>query len=351
MEFLKLLLFPLSLVYGLITGFRNILFDLKLLPSKEFDLPVISVGNLSTGGTGKTPHVEYLVRLLSPSFKVSTLSRGYGRKTKGFIQAGENDNASTIGDEPIQYFRKFRETGVFVDEKRRRGVGGILKSKPDTQVVILDDAFQHRYVKPGLSLLLTDYHHLYCNDYPLPSGRLREFRAGAKRADIIIVTKSPKVLSPIERRKIILDLKPQNHQRVYFSFIRYGQIQSLWTHPSSYKSCDKYNFILLFAGIANVYPLQDQLKRMCNELLVIQFPDHHQYTARDLDKIKRNFDDIYSRNKILVTTEKDAMRLLNPAIMEQATRMPVHYLPIEVEFHGRDKESFNDQILNYVGKD
>ncbi|MBK6964675.1 MAG: tetraacyldisaccharide 4'-kinase [Bacteroidales bacterium] len=348
MEILRILLLPLSMIYGLITAFRNLLFDLKVLPVEKFDVPVISVGNLSAGGTGKTPHVEYLIRLLSEVFKVSTLSRGYGRKTSGFIAASDQDNAASIGDEPMQYHKKFNNIGVFVDEHRRRGIRNLLIADPATQVVLLDDAFQHRYVKPGLSILLTDYHKLYCNDYLMPSGTLREYNKGARRADIIIVTKSPRVLSPIDRRRIVTDLRPSTHQKVYFSYIRYGDIVSLWNKSCQRKSGEKYNTIVLFAGIANIYPLQDQLKRECIELIIYQFPDHHQYTSKDLDQIKRNFDDLYSRNKLLITTEKDAMRLLNPDLVGLASKMPVHYLPIEIDFHGNDKEAFNDQILTYV---
>lgn len=336
------------MIYGLITAFRNLLFDLKVLPAQRFDLPVISVGNLSAGGTGKTPHVEYLIRLISTSFKVSTLSRGYGRKTGGFRAATDQDNAATIGDEPMQYLNKFKNVRVFVDEKRRRGIRNLLSAVPATQVVLLDDAFQHRYVKPGLSILLTDYHKLYCNDYLLPSGTLREKIKGSHRADIIIVTKSPRVLSPIDRRRIVTDLRPLDRQKVYFSYIRYGEIVSLWSKSCKRKPGDKYNTIVLFAGIANIYPLQDQLKRECLELMIYQFPDHHQYTSKDLAQIKRNFDDLYSRNKLLVTTEKDAMRLLNPGLIGQASMMPIHYLPIEVDFHGSDKDAFNEQILKYV---
>lgn len=350
MEFLKILLLPLAIIYGLIVGLRNLLFDWKILPSEKFSLPVISVGNLSAGGTGKTPHVEYLIRLLSGSFEVSSLSRGYGRKTSGFIAAAEKDNATSIGDEPMQYLKKFDSLGVFVDENRRRGIKNILKKSPETQVILLDDAFQHRYVKPGLSILLTDYHKLYYNDYLLPSGTLREPIRGAGRADIIIVTKTPTVLSPFVRRKITTDLKPKLHQKVYFSFIKYGKIQSLWKADCSFIPEKKYSHILLFAGIANPYPLQDQLKKYCNELTTIQFSDHHQYTLSDLEWINKKFNDLYSRNKLLVTTEKDAMRLINPEIMEKAVQLPVHYLPIEVDFHNGDKSDFDEQILKYVSK-
>ena len=348
MEFLRLLLLPFSVVYGLITGVRNLLFDLGLLPSRRFDIPVISVGNLSTGGTGKTPHVEYLIRLLSPLNKVCTLSRGYGRKTRGYLMAKAESTAANIGDEPMQYFRKFPKAGVHVDEKRRRGIETILKADPETDVILLDDAFQHRYVKPGLSILLTDYHKLYYKDYILPVGSLRESRRGSRRADIIVVTKTPSILSPILRRQIIAEIKPAPNQKVYFSYIRYSDIVPLWSNNCRSFPEKKFSHILVFAGIANTYPLQDHLSKMCQDLTILQYPDHHQYTLEDLDRIKRKFDDLYSRNKLLVTTEKDAMRLLSPGLDEKARQLPVHYLPIIVEFHKNDKQAIDEQILNYV---
>lgn len=350
MEFLKLLLLPFALLYGLITRIRNLLFDWGIFPSESFGLPVISLGNLSAGGTGKTPHVEYLIRLLSPDFKVSTLSRGYGRRTRGFIAATAADHSQTIGDEPMQYFLKFKNIRVFVDGNRRRGIQTLLRQAPETGVVLLDDAFQHRYVKPGLSILLTDYHKLYSNDYLIPAGTLRESIRGASRADIIVVTKTPSVLSPIDRRRIISEIKPRPHQPIFFSFIRYGEITGLWDPDCSFIPEKKYNHIILFVGIANPYPIQDQLKKYCYDMTTLLYPDHHQYTNSDLDKIKGIFDELYSRNKLLITTEKDAMRLINPNLMEKVVQMPIHYMPIEVDFHGSDKEAFNEQIKNYVGK-
>lgn len=348
MEFLRILLLPFALLYGLITCIRNLLFNWKILPSQSFSLPVISVGNLSAGGTGKTPHVEYLIRLLSPIMQVSTLSRGYGRKTSGFISATASDHSQTIGDEPMQYFLKFKNIRVFVDNQRRRGIQTILRNEPETGVILLDDAFQHRYVKPGLSILLTDYHKLYSNDYLIPAGTLREPIRGASRADIIVVTKTPNVLSPIDRRRIISELKPKAHQQIYFSFIRYDKINSLWDQDCSFIPEKRYNHIVLFVGIANPYPIQDQLKKYCYDLTTLLYPDHHQYTNSDLDKIKGIFDELYSRNKLLITTEKDAMRIINPNLMDKALQMPIHYMPIEIDFHGDDKEAFNEQIKKYV---
>lgn len=351
MEILKIFLIPIALIYGLVVSIRNRLFKWRILPSETFPLPVVSVGNLSVGGTGKTPHIEYLIRLLSAHHDVNTLSRGYGRKTRGFKQATISDYASTIGDEPLQYFRKFNNIDVFVDEKRRRGIRKILNLKNNAEVILLDDAFQHRYVKPGLSILLTDFHQLYSRDYLLPAGKLREPIRGAQRADIIIVTKTDSVLSPIIARQLIDELKPAPHQQVYFSFIKYGEFTSLWDNDVLLNEAKHFSAILLFAGIANTYPIEDHLRKYCNELIVIRFQDHYQYTDEDLIRIKQNFDDLYSQNKLLVTTEKDAMRLLQPELVENAVKLPVFYLPIEVEIHKDYKQQFDEQILNYVNKD
>ena len=209
MRFLQILLLPFAFCYGMIMLVRNLLFDLGVLPSEKFDIPVISVGNLSLGGTGKTPHIEYLIRLMGDRMLTATLSRGYGRESKGFILASRRSNVKYIGDEPLQFVKKFHNIKVAVDEKRVRGIHKLMDKFPDLGLVLLDDAFQHRWVKPGISILLTDYHQLFTEDHVVPSGRLREFRSGAKRADVIIVTKTPKVFSPITRRRILEDLKPQ----------------------------------------------------------------------------------------------------------------------------------------------
>ena len=350
MEILRILLIPFALIYGWVVSIRNLLFDWHILPSEKYPLPVISVGNLSAGGTGKTPHIEYLIRLLSPAYNVSTLSRGYGRKTKGFLKATSIDIASNIGDEPLQYSRKFNSVGVYVDEKRRRGIQKILEMDKNVEVVLLDDAFQHRYVKPGLSILLTDFHYLYTRDYLLPAGKLREPISGMRRADIIIVTKTTPVLSPILARQLVDELKPLPHQHVYFSYIKYGVFTSLWDTEQTIGNGKHFGMILLFAGIANTYPIEDHLRQHCNELIVIRFKDHHQYNEQDLHRIKQNFDDLYSQNKLLVTTEKDAMRLLQPELAEIAVQLPVYFLPIEVEIHNKYKQQFDKQILNYVSK-
>lgn len=346
----RLLLYPFSLIYGLVVLIRNLLYDWNVYKSTSFDIPVICIGNLSTGGTGKTPHTEYLIRLLSDKYNVATLSRGYGRKTRGFLTGSNFSTSEELGDEPLQFASKFSNIRIAVDEDRVHGINELTYRFPDLNLVLLDDGFQHRAVKPGLSILLTDFYHLYTEDHLLPSGSLREHRSAAKRADIIIVTKTRKVHSPITRQRLNESLKPAPHQRLYLSYIKYGQITSVHRTECSVKRGKEYNTIFMFAGIENPYPLEDHLKSQCIELVSMTFPDHHRYTTKDIARIKRSWDDIYTRNKLMVTTEKDFMRLKDPRIWNLVVNLPLHYLPIEIDFHHGDKEAFDNQILNYVEK-
>jgi tetraacyldisaccharide 4'-kinase len=352
MKLIRVFLYPLSILYGSAGWVRNRLFDLHILPQHAYLTPVIVVGNLSAGGTGKTPHTEYLVRLLHDSYtRLCTLSRGYGRKTKGFILANTNSTPSDIGDEPCQFVRKFPFAKVAVSEKRTTGIMELLKIEPETNAILLDDAFQHRYVKPGLSILLTDYFNPYYKDHLLPSGMLREFRSGAKRADIIVVTKCPVVLSPITRKSIIEKIQPAPGQHIYFSFLRYGDL--LPFDPGNTPQPDenrKYYTVLLFTGIAQTYPLEEHLRRSCVEIEVMKFPDHHDFTVYDLQKIRETFDNIVGKNKILVTTEKDRMRLEKPELKEALQGLPVFCQPVEVDFFSEDKKWFDKQIFDYVEK-
>ena len=346
---LQVLLFPVSLCYGMVMQVRNLLFDMHILPSMTFDRPVISVGNLTYGGTGKTPHIEYLIRLLSPGKFIATLSRGYGRQSDGFILASKRSNVKYIGDEPMQFQKKFENIKVAVDEKRSRGIRILLERFPELKVILLDDAFQHRYVKPGLSILLTDYHRIYPEDTILPSGTLREFRTGARRADIIIVTKTPKIFSPITRRRIMEELKPDSRQRVYFSFIKYIEPVPV-SDPLNLTLPPKLTNILLFTGIANDYPLREHLERMCSELIVMKFADHHPYTVKNIEQIIRTFRNLPTQKKIVVTTEKDVMRLKTPELSAYLKNLPLFCVPMQIDFHGTDKEKFDNEILQYVEK-
>jgi tetraacyldisaccharide 4'-kinase len=350
MDVLRVILFPFACLYGLLMVMRGKFFDWKILPCQSFSVAVISVGNLSYGGTGKTPMVEYLIRLLGKNNKVATLSRGYKRQTRGFVLATEKSTFEEIGDEPLQYKTKFKEAEVAVHENRIKGIYQLLNTFQELDVVLLDDAYQHRYVKPGYSILLTDFHKLYVNDYPLPAGTLREFRSGAKRADMIIVTKTPGVLSPITRRRITALIKPRIHQQLLFSYISYAKPVPICKKNEGLLK-DNYNTILLFSGVANSYPLQEHLQSMCQELHVMDFMDHHKYTRQDLEKIKSNFDNMFTRNKIIFTTEKDAMRLDKSVLREVIKNMPIFYIPIKFKFHNGDNIIFDDQIREYVEKD
>jgi tetraacyldisaccharide 4'-kinase len=346
----KLLLFPFSLVYGFVIFLRNWLYDNGIFKSSGVEIPVISIGNLSTGGTGKTPHIEYLIRLLSGKYKIAVLSRGYKRQTKGFVAGNKLSSSLDIGDEPLQYVQKFDDVIVCVDEDRVHGVGEIIFRYPKVDVVLLDDAFQHRAIKPGLSILLTDYYNLYPEDYLLPSGHLREPKSAAKRADILVVTKSRRVFSPITYQRLDETLKPLPHQQLYQSYIKYGGITSITKSKCQVSEKKKINTIFLFAGIANSYPLEDYLKGLCVELTTLIFPDHHRYTTKDLAKIEQTWKDIYTKNKLMVTTEKDFMRLKNPDMWNLTVNLPLHYIPIEIDLHETGKEKFDRQILDYVAK-
>ncbi len=347
-KLVALFLYPISLIYGCITFIRNKLFDLNILKSTEFNFPVISVGNLSVGGVGKTPHVEYLIRLLN-DFKLATLSRGYKRQSKGFFLALDNSTVYDIGDEPLQYKSKFENLIVAVDENRVRGIKLLKKSAPDVKVIILDDAFQHRAVNPGINILVTDYSKLYIDDIILPSGRLREFAIGSSRADVIIVSKTPDVLSPIEIRRIKLDLNPKPYQEIFFSYTKYGTITPFTNKAKEFVIDKLKNFtVLLITGIAKPLPLYLYIKDYFNDVEHIKFPDHYNFTSNDITSIKSAYHDLYGNNKIIITTEKDFMRLSLPEIKNQLEEFPCFFIPIEVYFHGKDKEEFDNKILKYV---
>jgi tetraacyldisaccharide 4'-kinase len=310
-------------------------------------MPVICVGNLSLGGTGKTPHVEYLVRLLEPMVRTAILSRGYKRKTQGFIEAKNNSFIAEIGDEPKQYKTKFPGLMVSVCEDRGRGIDEIIKINKDVRCILLDDAFQHRSVKAGLNILLTDFSKLYSGDCIFPTGTLREFRCGAKRADIIVVTKCTEHISEEERNSIIRKIDPKPHQRVFFSFIKYEEFK--WLDNAGIKGIpDKINTVLLFSGVANIRPLENYLAGKKIALQSMRFGDHHEYSAADLVKIKETFNNIAEENKIIVTTEKDAVRIETAEQKEILKGLPVYYVPIAIDLPEKDKKMFNKIILDYV---
>lgn len=348
MNLLRYLLLPFSLLYGLVIFVRNKLYDWDVFSTHRFKLPVIAVGNLTVGGTGKTPHVEYLLRLFSTRYRVATLSRGYGRKTTGFLLASDALTAFDIGDEPQQYYKKFKTVTVAVDENRVHGINQLLQLNTVPELIVLDDAYQHRALTPGFSILLSDYAHLYCDDVLLPYGRLREGKAGAKRADCIVVTKTPAVLSPTEKQTIVNKLKPLPHQRIYFTYLRYAKLVPLFAAVPVPSELKRYSAIVL-TGIAKPQPLLQQLATEFNSLTHINYSDHHVYTAAELEGLKQQFNALANPNKLIITTEKDAMRLLVPELSELLKQLPVYYLPIEVAFHG-DAVDFDQQLLLFAEK-
>lgn len=351
MEAFRFLLFPFSLLYGLVIRVRNVLFDIKILPSTKFNVPVISVGNLSAGGSGKTPMVEYLLRLLGPGTGMATLSRGYKRKTKGFRLAGENESVETLGDEPLQYHEKFPEVRVAVCEKRKEGIRELLKLDAAPDAVILDDAFQHRFVKPGLSILVTDYFKMFTHDWLLPFGRLREPISGRKRADIIVVTKTPRIFSPIVRKQLIEEIKPFPGQLLCFSFINYHPFEPVYQGRCNFSGITSNVYsIIMISGIGNPGPMEEYLRRLCTDFELIQFPDHYQFTEKDLMVIADKFKYLPTKRKIIVTTEKDAKRLQNAEAEAILGQLPVFYTPITFEFHPADKELFDQAVLLALNK-
>lgn len=334
MIFLRKILFPFAILYGLITAIRNRFYDQGILKSYSFSIPIIAVGNLSVGGTGKTPQIEYLIRLLSPNYKIAVLSRGYKRKSSGFVLAEYSSTAKTLGDEPFQLHQKFPTIQVAVDANRKNGIEQLLTlaNKPD--IILLDDAFQHRKVKAGFYILLTAFNDLYTNDFILPAGNLRESRSGAKRANVVVVTKCPSTLSEIEQKQIRKKLNLSANQELYFSVIQYDEslfAENKTCTVDSLKNTDK----LLVAGIAKPKPFFDHLQDGNDEEL--EFPDHHNFTENDIETIQKK-----SNNKPIITTEKDFVRLkgkINPS--------QLFYLPIQSTFLSNGK-NFNKQINNYV---
>lgn len=348
MNALRLLLFPLALIYGFAIAFRNMLYGIGLLRSTEFDKPVINVGNLTTGGTGKSPHIEYLIRLLTRNNKnTATLSRGYGRSTSGFLKVETTHTADHVGDEPLQFKTKFPDLTVAVDGNRTRGCSNLFSE--GKEVILLDDAFQHRAIKPSLNILLTEYENHYRNDMLLPSGNLREFKSGAARADLIIVTKCPDDLSPIDRRRITSELKTPAHQPVLFSRIAYSEIVAFndkaKAQPVNISDLKEYHVVVV-TGIANPTKLVDMLKGKAVDTAHIRFGDHRAFDGSDVKKIK----DACKLNpgSILLTTEKDIMRLNYPSILSELEEIPLYYIPITIQFDANDQEVFDNLILDHV---
>ena len=344
------LLAPLSWLYASALHVRHWLYDFGILKSQSFNVPTICIGNLALGGTGKTPHTEYLIRLLKDKANVAVLSRGYGRQSAGFVLANECSSYDQIGDEPLQYHLKFNDITVAVDEDRPDGITKLMSLEKTPDVILLDDAYQHRKIKPGLSILLTEYYNLYKNDMLVPAGGLRDVKNAAKRADIIIVTKSPRVLLPYDKRDVINLLDAEAYQKIFFTYIDFQGLTPVNNKAKETKLQDMKS-IYLFCGIANPYPLEDYLKRKYNTLITNYFDDHHRFNDNDIDMILDGFDSVIGKNKIIVTTEKDLMRLTNSSYINKFENVPLFTIPIEVRFNDKkEEETFNNLIFDYVGK-
>ena len=340
----RVLLLPFAILFWLAVVIRNWLYDKKIIKSISFGLPLICVGNLAVGGTGKSPMVEYLVKHLKSRFKVATLSRGYKRKTKGYALAKEDTTAIDIGDEPMQFHLKFPDIPVAVGEERLEAIPQLLHDRPDTQAIILDDAFQHRIVNAGLNILLTDYSNLFTRDFFLPTGDLRDQRTSSKRAHIIIVTKCKNDLSEEERRKIVKEINPLPEQQVFFTCISYGTPYHITKRD--FRFFDERTEILLVAGIANPRPLKAFLEERIETYYMMSYGDHHIFSMQDWKDIRKRFESIQATKKILLTTEKDAMRLLK--FSDEMTGMPFYVLPIEHKFLFNQENQFNDIVIRFI---
>ncbi len=340
----RILLLPFALLYWLGISIRNWMYNKNILKSASFGLPLICVGNLAVGGTGKSPMVEYLVANLKEKFKVATLSRGYKRKTRGYALANSTSTALEIGDEPMQFHLKFPDVPVAVGEDRLHAIQQLLHDRPGTQAIILDDAFQHRSVKAGLNILLTDCNNLFTRDFYLPTGDLRDLKSSYKRAEIILVTKCKPDLTEIEKQKLITEINPTAQQHIFFTAIEYGQM---------YHICSNKNFnpgekteVLLVTGIANPRPLKKLLEEHSTSYHMLQYSDHHIFTIDDLEEIKQKFEEIETSDKIILTTEKDAVRLAKfNSIMNE---LPIYILPIRHRFLFEEGSNFDKLTTEFI---
>ena len=342
----RYILYPFSVIYSGVIWIRNKMFDKNILRSSSFNFPIICVGNLALGGTGKTPMVEYLLRILSGQYEVATLSRGYKRKTKGFAIAEEQTTALDIGDEPMQIHLKFPDVTVAVAEERIVGIPQLLHDRPQTDVIILDDAFQHREVRAGLNILLTDYNNLYTRDVLLPAGDLRDIKSSSHRADIIVVTKCKSHLDEIEKEAIKKEINPLPHQTVYFTKIEYSIPYHLFTREEM--MLDMESHVLLVCGIANPAPLKQMLTDFVTTYEILNYRDHHIFNTDDLKEIKAQFEEMTGEKKLILTTEKDAVRLVK--FEKELGDFPIYVFPMAHKFLFEEQEKYDAQIIDFVRK-
>lgn len=351
---LRNLLAPCAPFYGLMVTIRNRLYDYNILNSTEFRLPIISIGNITVGGTGKTPHVEYLISLLHGTFNLAALSRGYKRKSRRFLLATPGSTAEEVGDEPRQIKRKFPDIQMAVDANRVHGVQKLIADYKELNVILLDDAFQHRSIKPGLSILLIDYNRPLSRDNLLPLGNLRENAGEKRRAHIIIVTKCPQKLKPIERRLVVKEINPFPYQTLYFTTMIYGEFYPVFESDApklTKNTCKKEKYRLyMVTGIVNSRPLKKHLRGISPKITESKFPDHHYFSRKDIDAITSAFETIDHDKKIIITTEKDAMRFQSTKWINDTLKKNMYYIPVGIEFLDEEEDTFNNQIISYVRK-
>ncbi|MCB0704468.1 MAG: tetraacyldisaccharide 4'-kinase [Saprospiraceae bacterium] len=344
---IRILLIPFALLYGLGVSLRNLFYRIGTLKAVEFNLPIISIGNLSVGGSGKTPHTEFLIRQLREYINVATLSRGYKRKTKGFREVFTNHTAELVGDEPLQFKRKYPDVMVTVSESRTFGIPEILNRRGDTQLILLDDAFQHRSVKPGLNILLTEFERPFTQDYLLPVGRLREWRSGYQRADIIIVSKCPDDLTEADRELVRKEINLFPNQQLFFS--KYKYLEPYYIFNSRHRvPLAKDLHVLMVSAIANTDYLVSYLEPRLGSIKTLEYEDHHQFTGTDISNIKRHFDQLPDGRRMILTTEKDAVRLYQHQEYLLQQKLPIFALPVEVEFLFEEGELFMQNVREYL---
>lgn len=340
----RILLLPFALLFGVVVRLRNWLYDKNILKSSSFGLPLICVGNLSVGGTGKSPMVEFLVLHLKSRFRVATLSRGYKRKTKGYALANAQTTAIEIGDEPLQFYKKFPDVPIAIGEERLVAIPQLLHDRPETEVIILDDAFQHRAVKAGLNILLTDCGNLFTRDFYLPTGDLRDSRTSYKKAQIIVVTKCRSDMSVPEKQALIREIEPQKGQGLFFTTIAYGTPYHIAHHHFGF--IDEGTEVLLVTGIANPRPLKTFLEERVHVYHMMQFNDHHIFTLDDWRDIQKRFNNIDAAQKMILTTEKDAMRLLK--FSGEIDGLPFYVIPIEHKFLFGEEGEFLQSVTGFI---
>jgi tetraacyldisaccharide 4'-kinase len=340
----RILLLPFAFIYGAIVSIRNWMYNKNIYRSATFGLPLICIGNLSVGGTGKSPMVELLIKQLRNHFKVAVLSRGYKRKTKGYALASDSTTAIDIGDEPMQFYRKFPQIPIAVGEERIEAIPQLLHDRPETEVVILDDAFQHRAIKAGLNILLTDCNNLFTRDFYLPTGDLRDARSSYKRAQVIVVTKCPASLSGEEKTAIKREIEPLIFQKIFFTTISYGTPYHIVSKEITH--IDEDTDILLITGIANPRPLKKYLEERIHTYYMMHYSDHHIFTLDDWKDIQKRFKGIEAGKKIIVTTEKDAMRLMK--YEQELKNMPFYVIPIEHQFLFDEEQEFTDIVIKFI---